>query len=150
MTNRDDGHATKSSSVKTLFAMVITRILFGYGGAVEDLLGQGKIQAVLFKIAFAFGFCPCVVHSLHYIYERMYLIALIRCKKGDRSLPFLFGWGRCAHRNPTIFEVVGLRDEAANPTYVLLVGLNPTYHEASNMNVVRLVTEPTALREEPL
>lgn len=90
MTNRDDGHATKSSSVKTLFAMVITRILFGYGGAVEDLLGQGKIQAVLFKIAFAFGFCPCVVHSLHYIYERMYLIALIRCKKGDRSLFFLF------------------------------------------------------------
>ena len=90
MTNRDDGHATKSSGIKTLFAMVITRILFGYGGAVEDLLGQGKIQAVLFKIAFAFGFCPCVVHSLHYIYERMYLIALIRCKKGDRSLPFLF------------------------------------------------------------
>lgn len=64
------------------------------------------------------------------------------------------GWGRCVHRNPTIFEVVGLRDEAANPTYVLLVGLNPTYHEASNMNVVSEVTgdgtNTVALREEPL
>ncbi len=58
-----------------LFAVVLTIILKGEGGACKDQFSVGKIQVASLKGALSLGFMPGESHGCYYAYNRVYVNA---------------------------------------------------------------------------